>query len=360
MREKNVFVVILAGGSGERFWPLSRKARPKQFLALVGNRTMLQHTVDRLAGLVDSQRTFIITGRAYLELTKSQVPQVPEENIIAEPVSRNTAAAVGLAAELLTRQCPGDVMVVLPADHYIADVARFQAVLRAAIAAARDGQWAVTIGITPTRPETGYGYIRRGELHNVFMGVPAYRALRFTEKPNLKQAREFLATGEYLWNSGMFIWRIDLIRQLIAQFLPELHEGLRQLAGVHDGQLPAAMEAVYPQLPDISVDYGIMERAANVLVLPGDFGWDDVGSWPALEGYRENDGRGNVLEGRGVLMDTRNTLVYAPHKVVATLGVENLIIADAGDSLLVCHKERAQEIKRLLAELRAAGFSEVL
>lgn len=321
---------------------------------------MLQLTAERLAGIVKPQDTFVVTARAYLDLVRAQLPGLPEENILAEPVGRNTAAAVGLAAALLARRSPGGIMAVLPADHYVADVARFQAVLRAAIGAARDGQWVVTIGITPTRPETGYGYICRGEQHAVFMGIPAYRALRFTEKPDVRQAREFLASGRYLWNSGIFVWRVDLISRLIARYLPELHGGLLRLAGTIGDRLAAAMEEVYPDLPGISVDYGIMERAPNILVLPGDFGWDDVGSWPALEGYRENDDLGNVLEGRGVLLDTRNTLVYAPHKVVATLGVENLIIADAGDSLLVCRKERAQEIKRLLAALKEAGLGEVL
>lgn len=355
-----LYAVILAGGKGERFWPYSREACPKQFLKLTGPRTMLQQTVDRLEGLVDPEAVFIITGASYAGLVREQLPGIPEENIIGEPCGRDTAAAVGLGALYVGRRDPEGVMMVLPADHHIEDVGRFRQVISGAAAAAARGEHLVTLGIEPNRPETGYGYIRRGGLHGSFNGVPAYTAERFTEKPDLELAKKFLARGNYLWNSGMFIWRADLIKRLIAEFLPELDQGLRAVEQALDsGGARRVIEEVYPGLPKISVDYGIMERAGNVLVMPGDFGWDDVGSWTALERHREKDAMNNVLEARGVFLDTRNCLVSSS-RTVATLGVENLIIVDNGESLLVCSKDRAQEIKRVVRALKEAGYKELV
>jgi len=381
-----LYAAIMAGGTGQRFWPLSRRDRPKQFLALVGERTMLQLTVDRLAGLVPPENILVITGDAYLETVYEQLPEIPRENVVAEPCGRDTAAAVGLAALHVRHRDPAGVMVVLPADHYIADVARFQAVLRAGVDYAAGGEWLVTMGITPTRPDTGYGYICRGEPAAVCGGVPAWRVARFTEKPAPETARRFLADGRYLWNSGMFVWRADLIIRLIAEHLPELAAGLAEIAGAlagtpggasgarcgaADGAPPGGeggayidyikkLARVYPRLPKVSVDYGIMEKADNVLVLPGDFGWDDVGSWPALERCRETAEDGNVIEAQGVFLETSDSIIHAPGRLVATLGVTGLVVVDDGECLLVCSKERAGELKRLTAALKEAGLEHAL
>jgi len=351
-----LYAVVLAGGRGERFWPRSRESCPKQFLKLLGERTMLQQTVDRLAGLVDPEGVFIVTGMEYVDLVRQQLPGVPAGNVIGEPCGRDTAAAVGLGALHVARRDERGVMLVLPADHYIGDARRFRQVLAGAAAAAAEGGHLVTLGIKPTRPETGYGYIRRGGPYKTFSGVTAYLAEQFTEKPDLERAAGFLAQGNYLWNSGMFIWRVDLIRRLIGELLPELDRGLRKIdAALAGGEAGPAVEEVYPGLPKISVDYGIMERAPNVLVLPGDFGWDDVGSWTALERHWETDAANNVLDARGVFLDTRGCLVSSPRHV-ATLGVEDLIIVDNGESLLVCHKDRAQEVKKVVQALKEAGY----
>ncbi len=355
-----LYAVVLAGGRGERFWPYSREACPKQFLKLMGSRTMLQQTVDRLEGLVEPESVYVITGAAYVDLVREQLPGIPEENIIGEPCGRDTAAAVGLGARYVARRNPEGVMLVLPADHYIQDVARFRLVLAGAAAAVARGDYLATLGIVPNRPETGYGYIRRGELHDNYNDIPAHVAEEFTEKPDLERAMEFLDRGNYFWNSGMFIWRVDVINRLIEELLPELHAGLHKIElALQNGEAQQVVEEVYPGLPKISVDYGIMEQAGNVLVMPGDFGWDDVGSWTALERHRDRDENNNMVDARGVFLDTRDCLISSS-RTVATLGVDNLIIVDNGESLLVCSKDRAQEIKQVVQALKKVGCQDLI
>ncbi|MEW6172026.1 MAG: mannose-1-phosphate guanylyltransferase [Bacillota bacterium] len=358
----SVFAVILAGGGGERFWPLSSKEQPKQFLKLIGDRTMLQQTVDRLAGFVKLQDILIVTGRGFGDLAREQLPQMPAENIIEEPCGRDTAAAVGLAAIHLQRRNPQGVMAVLPADHYIADPVKFCRVLETAVDTARSGDWLVTLGITPTRPETGYGYIQRGESLRTIGSLAVYKVMRFIEKPDEPKARRFLSSDKYFWNSGMFIWRIDVILKLFTELLPELIEGLDRIGGaLGSEQESSVMETVYPSLPRISIDYGVMERAKNVLVLPADFGWDDVGTWPAWARYGgSQDGQGNVIEGNGVLVESSGCVVRASKHVVAALGIRDLVIVEENGRLLVCPKDRAQEIKRLVAALKEAGHDDAV
>lgn len=353
--------VIMAGGRGERFWPRSRTAKPKQFLNLIGDKTMLQLAVERVEGLVGTAGTYIVAGAEFKDIILEQVPHLPEGNVIIEPFGRDTAAAIGLAALVLGRDKPREVMIVLPADHYVGNVSRFREVLKGATAAAERGEHIVTLGIEPNRPETGYGYIQRGKLFDTFAGVPAYRAERFLEKPGYDRALEFVSSGDYLWNSGMFIWRVDLIFKLMEKHIPQMAKGLKEVAGTVDTErYPEVLERVYSELPRLSVDYGILERADNVLVMPGDFGWDDIGSWTALARYADKDGSGNVLEGEGVLIDTRETYVFSPGKIAAVLGVEDLLIVNEKDSLLVCPRSRAQEIKRVVQALKDKGLDEVL
>ncbi|KJS17478.1 MAG: mannose-1-phosphate guanylyltransferase [Peptococcaceae bacterium BRH_c4b] len=355
------FVVIMAGGRGERFWPRSRMAAPKQFLNLLGDKTMLQLTVERVEGLVGISGTYIVAGSDFKDTIMEQVPHLPEENIIIEPFGRDTAAAIGLATLFLERKDPREVMIVLPADHFVCDVPRFQEVLKSAVAAAWRGEEIVTLGITPHRPETGYGYICEGELYDTFAGTPAWRVLRFLEKPDYAKAVRFLSMGNYLWNSGMFIWRVDLVRQLIAKHTPQLAQGLNKIGqAIGTEQYLAVLEEVYAELPRVSVDYGILEKADSVLVMRGDFGWDDIGSWTALERYAEKDERGNFIEGRGVLLDTSDTFIYSPGKTVGVIGVESLIVANHRDSILICRKDRAQDIKKVVQALKDKGLDEVL
>jgi mannose-1-phosphate guanylyltransferase len=336
-------------------------AAPKQFLNLVGDKTMLQLTMERLKGVAEISDTYIVAGSDLKDIIMEQVPQLPEENIIVEPFGRDTAAAIGLAALVLERKDPREVMIVLPADHYISDIPRFQKVLKSAVAAAWRGENIVTLGITPNRPETGYGYICQGELHDIFAGTPAYRVVRFLEKPSYARAVRFLSIGNYLWNSGMFIWRVDLICQMIEKHTPQLAQGLNKIGQVMGTeQYLDVLGEVYTGLPKISVDYGILEKAEKVLVMRGDFGWDDIGSWTALERYAGKDERGNVIEGRGVLLDTSDTFVYSPDQTIGVIGVESLIVVNYRDSFLVCHKDRAQEIKKVVQALKDQGLDDVL
>jgi len=322
---------------------------------------MLQLTVERAEGLVDINDIYIIAGAEFKEIIFKQVPHLPEDNVIIEPFGRDTTAAVGLAALVIRQKNPSDVMIVLPADHYINDVPRFQEVLKSAVVVAGRGDEIVTLGIAPHRPETGYGYICQGELFDTVAGIPVYRVVRFLEKPNYTLALEFLSRGDYLWNSGMFIWRVDLISKLIDIHAPLLAEGLKRIeAEFGTERYSGVLEEVYADLPKISVDYGILERVNNVLVIRGDFGWDDIGSWTALERYSDKDDRGNVLDGRGVLLDTSDTYVYSPDKTVAIVGVEDLIVVNESDCLLICHRDRAQEIKKAVQALRDKGYEDVL
>lgn len=355
------FAVIMAGGRGERFWPRSRMAKPKQFLNLIGEKTMLQLTVERLEGLVGILDIYIVAAADFKDIILEQIPQLPVENIIIEPFGRDTAAAIGLAAIVLGRKNPQEVMIVLPADHFIGNVPNFQEVLKNAVTTARQGDNIVTLGITPHSPETGYGYIHRGKLIDTSAGILTYQAARFLEKPDHARALEFLSSGDYLWNSGMFVWRIDLIRAMIEKHIPLLAEGLKEIEdSLGTDQYETTINNIYSKLPRVSIDYGLMEQAGNVFVIPCDFGWDDIGNWTALDRYAEKDEQGNVLHGGGVLLDTVNTYVISHERTVALVGVEDLIVVNDHDSLLICHKSRAQEIKKVVQALKDEGLDHLL
>ncbi len=360
--------VIMAGGRGERFWPLSRRARPKQLLNLDGSRSLIQQAVERVLPLVDPQRVLVVTGREYVASIRAQLPDLPEANILVEPAGRNTAACIGLAAVHLERT-PGPwgsdpIMVVLPADHVVRDAEAFRRVMRAAAEAA-ETHALVTIGLWPTRPETGYGYIELGQPVGKALGYDVYQVQRFVEKPDLTLARRYVADGKHLWNSGMFVWRVRAIREALARHMPALHEGLERVArawGRPDGG--AVARSVFDGLESVSIDYGVLERAEGIVVIPADFGWDDAGSWPAFERLFAPDEAGNVVRGaRHVGIDTSQCIVVvngAQPKLVATLGVRDLVIVETEDVTLVCAKERAQDIRALLARLRSLGHQEYL
>ena len=354
-----ITAVIMAGGRGERFWPRSRTACPKQFLSLTEDgRTMIQKTIDRLDPLVKPEDIFIITGAAYLELAHEQLPDIPRENIIAEPCPRNTAPCVGLAAGIIQKKYGDAVMLVLPSDHLIHAQDMYRDTLRKAAIAAEDGMNLITLGITPTYPETGYGYIQYvpGSGRN---GV--YSVERFVEKPDLRTARSYLREGRYLWNSGMFIWKASTILTNISEYMPVLSEGLVPIAEAygtpHFGEV---LEARFPSLPSDSIDYGIMEKADHIFTIPGSFGWDDVGSWLALERINHTDEEGNLFTGDVVSAATRNCTISGGTRLIAALGLEDLVIVDTPDALLVCDKNSTQDIKKIIAELREQNRTEFL
>ena len=333
-----MIIVILAGGSGTRFWPLSRVRSPKQLMSVLGGQSMLQRTVERVLPL-KPERVLVVTNRLQAEETAAQLAyltDVPVE-VVAEPAGRNTAPAVGLAARLAVT--PETVLAVLPADHVIPDQDDFCAILRQGAAAAGEGQL-VTLGITPTRPETGYGYI---EVAAGATGPGPFPVSRFVEKPDRERAGQFLAAGNFYWNSGMFLWRADVILDELQRHLPDVHAGLMDLA-VRDGRItPEALASFYNGVTGESIDVGVMEKSDRVVMIPASFGWSDVGSWSALPEVLEADGAGNVVINTAgqVLTDAEGCLAYGGGKLVALLGVKDLIVVETPDALLVCSRERA-------------------
>ncbi len=340
-----IFGVILAGGSGTRFWPLSRSQYPKQVLRLLGSESLLQATCGRLLPRIPPKRLAIVTSATQADVIRLDLHRQGLDNIHLwlEPEGRNTAPAVALAAVLMGDEAGADIMAVFPADHYIRDTAAFHQALDQGAALAQAG-FLVTFGITPTRPDTGYGYIRAGEP----LAAGGLRALAFTEKPHLHRAQAFLREGGYYWNSGIFLFRRDVFLAALARHLPEVHQGLK---GLSAGASQEALARAYQGLPSISLDHGIMEKADNVAVVPVDLGWSDVGTWSALHELCPADDRGNVILGRVLALDSRDSLVFSQDRLVATIGLNNMIVVDTADATLVCPRDRVQEVKDLVAEL---------
>ncbi len=350
------FVVIMAGGEGERLWPLSMPERPKPFLRLLGERTMLQETVDRLGDWIPLERTLVVVGVAHRDLVAGQLPDLPPENILVEPIGRGTAACVGLAAVRVARTDRQGVMVVLPADHVIRDVARFRALLAQAEALASSGTHLVTLGITPDHPATGYGYIEAGRPF-ARDDRSVLTVSRFTEKPDAQTAQSFVAQGNHFWNAGIFVWRVDAIRREIARHLPALDRGLSEIATAQGSEEEVqAIERVYRDLGKVSIDVGVMEKAQSVLALPtGAIGWSDVGDWAALAGLLPADATGNVVQATHTGIDTSNCFILSAQgkkRRIATLGISNLVIVETENTLLVIDKSRAQDVRQLVAHER--------
>ena len=345
--------LIMAGGRGERFWPKSRQDMPKQFLALTDpDRTMIQCTVDRLLPVMQMEDIFIATGESYRELVKKQLPDLPEENILCEPCARNTAPCIGLGAVHIRKKYGDAMMVVLPSDHLITQPRMFRSVLKQAARVAESENALVTLGITPSSPDTGYGYIRYDTESPQVMGT-AFHVTRFAEKPSLDVARQYLASGDYLWNSGMFIWKVSTILEEIGTHLPEHAALLEEIAGaIGTDQEKAVLEEKFPRMKPISVDYGIMEKTKRIYTIPSSFGWDDVGSWLAVERLNPGNDMGNVIKGDIVSVGTSRCIVQGGKKMIAMVGMEDTIVVDTNDALLICAKDSAGEIKKVLEVLR--------
>lgn len=357
-----IVAVIMAGGKGERFWPRSRKNMPKQFLSLTNDgKTMIQHTVERLKPLVDIEDVFIVTNKDYKALVKEQLKNIPDENILLEPMAKNTAPCIGLAAVHIRRKYQDAVMLVLPSDHLIKYDELYIDTLRDAVSVAEKNENLVTIGITPTYPETGYGYIHFGSREKENGESGAYYVNKFVEKPNLELAKEYLASGKYLWNSGMFVWKVSTILKRFEELLPEVYSGMLEIEGAiatqEEGQV---IESVFSKIPSESIDYGIMEHAKNIYTIPGNFGWDDVGSWLALERVNKTNENGNVIQGNVISINTNNTIIQGMNKLIATIGIEDLIIVDTEDAMLICTKDSTQEVKKVIENLKVCNREDYL
>lgn len=364
---KNLYAVILAGGSGTRFWPLSRELYPKQLLKLIGDETMIQRTLRCAEKAAPPQNIYVVTHRRQADAVRMQsaaVVSMPPDHLITEPQAKNTAAAIGLAAITLIRKDPEAIMVVMPADHVIKKSAHFTKAVRAGVRLARAG-WLVTFGVKPLRPETGYGYIKAGtgcQMPDAGEKMKAYEVERFVEKPDPATAKRYWRSGRYYWNSGIFIWKASIILAAIKEHQPKLYRGLIAIQNaLGTSEEEKVIERVYDHLDTVSIDYGVLERLhKNLAVMPVEMGWSDVGSWTAIEQISPTDSVGNVTVGNVIDLDSRRSILYADKRLVATIGLEDLVVVDTEDATLVCHKNRVQDVRRVVETLRQRNAEEHL
>jgi mannose-1-phosphate guanylyltransferase len=353
-----LFAVIMAGGVGSRFWPRSKAKSPKQLLRIFGQNSMIQNTVDRLKGLVDDENIYVITNKTQKPEIVAQLSHIPMENIIEEPFGRNTAACIGLASVIIEKKYKDAVTLILPADHIIQDKEIFHKTLKNAAEFANESKGLVTIGVPPSRPETGYGYI---QIDDKSVSDNIFKVLTFAEKPNYATAVRFIESGDFMWNSGMFIWRTDVILNEIKNYLPDLYEGLETIKkDIDTPDYDKTLFNIYGLLKSISIDYGIMEKSKQVFLIKGEFSWSDVGSWEEVYQLTEKNSDGNALTGNIYSDRTIDSYIYSPDKFTAVIGVESLIIINTEDALLVCRRDHCQDVKKIVDHLKINKMSEYL
>lgn len=351
--------LIMAGGRGTRFWPKSRKNLPKQFLSLTDNdKTMIQLTVQRLLPIVSLEDIYISTNKDYQNLVKEQLPDLPEENILCEPIGRNTAPCIGLGAIHIAKKYGDAIMIVLPSDHEIKKTDIFRDTLQISSDIAEKDHNIITIGIPPTYPETGYGYIKyQATLKN----GPAYKVDRFVEKPDIERAKTYVESGKYMWNAGQFIWKVSTILDDLKQYMPCTYLKLMKIKDSIDSEhYYETLNREFQSMESQSIDYGILEKDHNIFVVPGNFGWDDVGSWLALERLHHKDANGNVFNGDVLSVNTENCIIQGYNKLIAAVGLDNIVVVDTDDALLVCDKKHTGEIKQIMAKLEENSRNDVL
>lgn len=355
-----IYNVIMAGGGGTRFWPLSRQEVPKQLINLSGEDALINETINRIESLASKEDLFIVTNEKQIDALKDIVKdKCVCENILPEPCARNTAAAIGFAAFNIMKKYGDGVMCVYPADHYIKDEEGFKSVLNKAIEVAKNNDKLVTIGITPTFPSTGYGYINFDQ--NTTIGDSAYDVIEFVEKPSFEVAKSYVQSKKYVWNSGMFVWKVSKILEDFKRYLPKVYDKLEKLSEHLGTENEAqAIKDIYPTIPSISIDYGVMERSNDVVVVPGDFGWNDVGSWDSLGAIYEADKEGNIKRGENITIDTNSSIIYSDEKLIATVGINDLIVVSTKDAVMVCRKDRAQDVKKIVDQLKEKDRQEYI
>lgn len=355
----NTTALIMAGGRGERFWPKSRKNLPKQFLSLTDDgKTMIQLTVERISSMVKLEDVYVSTNKDYKALVLEQLPGLPEQNVLCEPVGRNTAPCIGLGAMHIAKKYDDAMMYVFPSDHLIKFNKMFIRTLQDASDVAEKNDNLVTIGIAPDYPETGYGYIK---FDSQITEGRSYKVDRFVEKPSLEVAKEYLASEEYLWNSGMFIWKVSAILKNMKKYMPDTYDALERIQeAIGTETEETVLEKEFYGIQSQSIDYGIMEKAENIYILPGTFGWDDVGSWLAVERIKKTNEFGNVVNGNIITVNTHNCIIQGEKKLIATVGLEDMIVVDTEDATLICSKDHAGEIKKVLENLRICNREEYI
>lgn len=362
----HLHAVIMAGGSGTRFWPVSRQHLPKQFLPLDGGKSLLRETFERVAPLIEVENLWVLTGASHVPRVLEELPEVSRENVLGEPVGRNTAPCIGIAARQIFNRDPDGVLLVSPSDHVVRPPEPFRKTVLDAVRFVESTQgsreaWTVTFGVVPRYPATGFGYIERGaELKQA--GDQAFVVERFKEKPPLKVARDYLESGRFFWNSGIFLWRAEGILGLLEKHLPDLFSGIntldRQASG--PGGLDAAMKAGFGSLPAVSIDHGVLEHASNIAVVAADFEWDDVGSWESMERYGRRDAEGNTVFGDHVGIDTKGCIVVGKKRLIGTIGLENLVVVETDDAVLVCSRDQTERVKEIVGRLETEGREDLL
>ena len=349
----NTYGVIMAGGGGTRFWPLSRQQEPKQLLNLSGKDLMINETIDRIATIANKEDIFIVTNVAQVpKMVQATTGRLKEDHILSEPSARNTSACIGYAAMEIVKKYGDGIMCISPADHFIKNQPEFTRILKEACLVAEKEDKLITIGINPTYPATGYGYIKFDKVGDAL----AKPVVEFKEKPDLETAKEYVASGEYAWNSGMFIWKASTILKKFEELLPDVYACIVKIGdAMNTPEEKQVIEEVYPTIPKISVDYGIMERSSDVLVISAEFGWNDVGSWENMDVIYDEDEKGNIIVGEHINIDTTNTIAFSKKRLISTVGVDNLIIVETDDAFLVCDRNRAQDVKLIVDQLNEEG-----
>lgn len=359
MSDVPYYAVILAGGKGERFWPLSTSKRPKQLLDLVGEKALIAQAVDRISDLIPASNVFVVTNADLVDATQAALPELPVENIVGEPMGRDTAAAVALGCALVEARNPEAAFCILTADQVMGDLPIFRQTLKDALSLALTEPVLITMGIRPAHPDTGFGYIHSGESHATHGDTEFSKVVKFEEKPNLARAKTFVKDGHYFWNSGMFIWSVSTLREALERFCSPL-VCMMDAVSPHIGKetFMQVLKSRYESLSKISIDYALMEKADNILMAEGTFEWDDVGSWPALEKHFESDDEGNTCIGLTELLDAQGNILFSRGRLTACIGVKDLIVVQADGVTLVCPKDRAQDIKQLVKSLHERGDCE--
>jgi len=356
-----MYALIMAGGAGKRFWPWSRDKNPKQFLNIFGEKSLLEETVNRLQSVVKKEDIYIITTSSQKKKIMELIKDIPRENIVPEPIGRDTAACIGLGAIFMNKKNPESVQTVLPSDHLISDVANFRKVLKKAAKLAKEKNCLVTIGIKPTYPNTGYGYIQYTISKEEKLDEDIYRVKTFAEKPNLETAQRFIESGDFLWNSGIFVWKVKTILEEIERSLPELYDGLMEIEkNIDKKNIYTIIRKIYSRIRSISIDYGVMEKAKDVYVVKADFGWNDVGSWAEVYRLGDKDENQNVIMGNVVLRDSKENLIHSKKKLLTGIGINDMIIIDTNDVLLICPKDQSQNVKELVDYLKRKNMKEFL